>query len=82
MNYIDYRNWADEYRQQVEVLNRKLKGRYRKRKFSTAEDRQLFENSTRILEEMRRDCIAALVILEQRASAIKEEEQYAENVVA
>lgn len=84
MNYTDYENWADEYRQQVEILNRKLEGRHRSRRFATAEDRQIFEHSTRILEDMRRDCVRTLAILDQKAREIKEAEQYEkrENIVA
>lgn len=83
MNYIDYENWAEEYRQQVEVLDRKLKGRHRRnRRFATAEQRTQYENTTRIFEEMRRDCASAFAILKQRAEEIKEEEQRAESIVA
>ena len=83
MNSADYIEWANEYRQQVEVLEAKLKGRRRRnRKFPTAEDRQLYENTTKILEDMRKDCLYALGILEQRAEEIKEEEENAKNTVA
>ena len=82
MDYTDYKNWANEYRQQVEVLETKLSSRSGKKKFPTAEDRRIFENTTRILEEMRKDCIRTLAILEQKAKEIKEAEQYAESIVA
>lgn len=83
MNYTDYAEWAEEYREQVEVLEKKLKGRRRRnRKFATAEERQIYENTTKILEDMKRDCLYALAILEQRAIDIKEEETNAENTVA
>ncbi len=83
MNYIDYAEWAEEYREQVEILEKKLKGRRRRnRKFPTPEERQMYENTTKILEDMKRDCLYALTILEQRATEIKEEEKNAENTVA
>ena len=82
MDYTDYKNWANEYRQQVEVLDRKLNGRKDKKKFPTAEERMVFENTTRILYEMRLDCIRTLAILEKKAKQIREEETYAESVVA
>lgn len=82
MNYTDYKNWAEEYRQQVDVLDRKLSERSGRRMFPTAEERRIFENSTRILYEMRLDCIRTLAILEKKAKQIREEETYAESVVA
>ena len=81
MDYKDYKNWAKEYRQQVEILDRKLNGRKGKKKFPTAEERIVFENTTRILYEMRLDCIRTLAVLEQKAQQIKEAEMYAESRV-
>ena len=82
MNYTDYKNWANEYREQVEVLEMKLEERKNRKRFSTAEERMVFENTTRIFREMRRDCIRALAVLEQRAEQIKEAEMYGESIVA
>ena len=41
----------------------------------------VFENTTRILYEMRLDCIRTLAVLEQKAQQIKEGEMYAESRV-
>lgn len=82
MNYTDYKNWANEYRQQVEILEKKLGERKNRRRFPTAEERMVFENTTRILREMRSDCIRTLAVLEQRAQQIKEAEMYGESIVA
>lgn len=82
MDYTDYKNWAEEYRNQVEILDRKLSGRKGRKNFPTAEERYIFENTTRILYEMRLDCIRTLAVLEQKAQQIKEAELYAKSVVA
>ena len=82
MNYIDYENWAEEYRQQVEILDRKLFGRYKRQFFPSPEARTVYENTTRILEEMRRECVKTYITLRKRARKIKEDEQYGKNFIA
>ena len=82
MTYIDYMNWAKEYRDQVEVIERKLEKRKGKQHFPTPDDRRVFESTTRVLYEMRLDCIRAAATLESKAQEIKEAEQYAEDSIA
>lgn len=82
MTYIDYINWAREYKEQIEVIDRKLEKRRGKHRFESPEDRRAFESTTRILYEMRSDCIKAAAALENKAFTIREEEQYAENIIA
>lgn len=82
MTYTDYMNWAKEYRDQVEVLERKLEKRKGKQHFKTPDDRRVFESTTRILYEMRLDCIKTAAVLEKKAFSIREDEQYAEDSIA
>ncbi len=82
MNYIDYINWANEYEDQVKILEKKLEKRKLKKFFETTEEKKIFESSTRILYEMKLDCIKTAALLRNRAEKIREEEIYAENIIA
>lgn len=82
MNYKDYFNWAQEYRSQAEILDRKLNERKKPRYFETSEQKKAFESSTRILYEMKLECLKTMLILEKKAEEIRESESRAENIVA
>ena len=82
MNYIDYENWAAEYKEQVEILNRMLEGRSQRKVFASCDERKDFERATRLLYGMRNDCIRTQAILEQKAKAIKETELNDQDFVA
>ena len=71
MNYWDYVNWANEYKQQVEVLDKKLQNRKNVKSFPTAQDRLQFENATRILYSMKLDCMKTAAILDQKAESLR-----------
>lgn len=77
MDYKDYFDWANEYRQQADILSKKLAERRKTKKFPTAEQRKAFENATKILYEMHKECVNTMVILEEKARDIKERENYA-----
>lgn len=77
MTYKDYFDWANEYRQQADILSKKLAERRKTKKFPTAEQRKAFENATKILYEMHKECVNTMVILEEKARDIKERENYA-----
>ena len=74
MNYKDYIKWAEEYREQADILDRKLAEKKEPRRFATAMERSEFESSVRILYGMKLDCLKTMAILEDRARSIKERE--------
>lgn len=76
MNYQDYINWAEEYREQADILERKLAEKKEPRRFATALERSEFESSVRILYGMKLDCIKTMAILEEKARTIKEREMF------
>ena len=83
MDYKDYLNWANEYRQQADILSKKLAERRKIKKFATSEQRKAFESATKILYEMHKECTNTMVILEGKAREIREREEYAKrNTVA
>ncbi len=76
MNYKDYFDWAQEYRTQAEILNKKLEDRKKSKKIMTPEQTKEFDSATRMLYEMRLECTKTMVILENKAKEIKEREDY------
>lgn len=82
MDYKDYFDWAQEYRSQAEILSRKLEERKAPQYFETSEQKKSFESATRMLYEMKLECIKTMNILERKAVEIKECEEHAENIVA
>lgn len=72
MNYIDYLNWAEEYRSQEEVLRIKLENRKQQIRKENSEEQKAFDCATRIMYMMKLDCGKIADILERKARRIKE----------
>lgn len=75
MTYEDYISWANEYREQVKVVEKKLEEHRGKKRFATARERQRTESAIRLLYEMRKDCLETALYLEHIAKKIKEKER-------
>ncbi len=74
MTYIDYINWAQEYREQAELIDKKLAERIKRRTFTTPEERSEYERGTQMLYDMRRECRFTCDLLARRAESIREAE--------
>ena len=74
MTYNDYARWAEDYRDQAEILWGKIEKCKAKRRFATAKERELNENKILVLYEEHRECLATYKLLTDRAEAIKEAE--------
>lgn len=76
MTYQDYINWADEYRQQVESIEKLIQKKKRQihSRFKTANERAVAEKGLSELYAMKSDCIKAAARLSEQARVIKEKE--------
>lgn len=74
MTYEDYISWANDYREQVAIIEKKLEKHKGKKRFATAKERQCFESDRRILNEMRRECLETALHLEHIAERIRKTE--------
>lgn len=74
MEYKDYLNLANEYKEQVEQIDLLLEKYKKKKYFPTAKERQTYESKVQNLLEMRRECIETSHILENKAKEIKNKE--------
>ncbi|MDE7389738.1 MAG: hypothetical protein K2M82_02190 [Lachnospiraceae bacterium] len=74
MSYTDYLNWAEEYKQQEIILDRKLDERKRKNKKLTFDQIVCLEQGTRELYAMKLECRRIAGILERKAHSIRERE--------
>lgn len=72
MDYNDYYDWAQEYRQQELVLEKKLKNRRGKNSNLTLDQQIIFDNTTKQLYAMKLECRNTALILENKAQRIKE----------
>lgn len=72
MTYKDYFNWAEEYKQQAGILEKRLERRKAERKNISAAQLAAFENDCAMLYKMKLECQHTGAILEQKAVAIKE----------
>lgn len=72
MTYIDYLNWAQEYKCQKEVLEQMLIRRKNKKSKLSAEQQIAFDSTNRMLYIMKLDCEKTAALLEKKAMAIKE----------
>ena len=76
MTSEDYFNWAAEYRQQVESIEKLIQKKKRQinSRFKTANERAIAEKSLLELYEMKSDCIKAAARLSEQARTIREKE--------
>lgn len=72
MTYKDYFDWANEYREQGEVLERLLNNRKSGRRKLTAEQQVAFDSESRTMYLMKLDCERTAAVLEQKARVIRE----------
>ena len=75
MTYLDYETWANDYRSEVDVIDKAINRRRKLRFFDSAEAREDNENAIQMLYEMRRDCVITAALLKERAKMIKEKEE-------
>lgn len=74
MTYEDYISWANDYREQVAIIEKKLEKYKKKKRFATPKERTCFESDRRILNEMRRECLETALHLEHIAERIRKTE--------
>lgn len=76
MTSDDYIAWANEYRQQVDVLDKAIKEvkSNLKKRFASHKDRQIAEQRIVQLNIMRTEAIKTVATLEERARQIKAKE--------
>lgn len=72
MTRDDYFKWADEYKQQVDILNEKIKEKEKLLRSKTVKERWYQEHSLQILYDMRNDCLNSYGILRKRAENIND----------
>lgn len=73
MTYEDYFDWAEEYRSQLDVLDKKIAKRIAFRK-KTNINHPMNEAILSSLYEMRRECEKTYIILRKKAEKIKRDE--------
>lgn len=73
MTYKDYKDWSEEYREQVELISGMIADRKEKSSFVMGKQRQVLEHEIKLLYGMRRDCFEAACTLENKAKRIKEQ---------
>ena len=76
MTSENYFNWAAEYRQQVESIEKLIQKKKRQinSRFKTTHERAIAEKSLSELYEMKSDCIKAEARLSEQARTIREKE--------
>ncbi len=74
MEQMHYAEMAVEYLHQAEVLDKKIISRRRRKKFRTAEERELNDRAIASLYEMKRDVLAVQRLLTKRAAEAEQEE--------
>ena len=72
MKHADYNTWAKTYLDEARRIEEKIEERRKRRNFSTAADRELFERATAALVEMRRECLITGHLLQKRAKTLGE----------
>ncbi len=77
MNYQDYFDCALQYKEKADVLDRILKENSKNKRYSTVQELAESERSSRLIYEMKLECLKTMAVLEKRGREIMESENNA-----